>query len=121
EGGWEEMNETIKLTASDGAEYDYFGYSVSISGDQLVVGAYFDDDKGSSSGSAYLFEKPDGGWVGMNETAKLTASDGTAHDYFGAFVSISEDLVVVGAYGKDENGVDSGSAYLFEKPEGGWE
>ena len=44
-----------KLTASDGAEEDWFGRPVSINLDTLVVGAYFDDDGGDSSGSAYLF------------------------------------------------------------------
>ena len=50
-------SQTQKLTASDGAGSDYFGYSVSISGDGLtaIVGAYRDDDKGSNSGSAYIF------------------------------------------------------------------
>ncbi|MTI29232.1 hypothetical protein E1171_00235, partial [Cytophagales bacterium RKSG123] len=49
--------EQAKLTASDGVADDRFGRSVSISGDYIVVGAYFDDDKGEKSGSAYLFEK----------------------------------------------------------------
>ena len=44
-----------KLTADDAAEYDYFGHAVAISGDYAVVGAYFDNDAGDSSGSAYLF------------------------------------------------------------------
>ena len=49
--------QTQKLTASDGAASDYFGYSTSISGDgsTIVVGAYLDDDKGENSGSAYVF------------------------------------------------------------------
>jgi len=45
-----------KLTASDGADYDQFGYSVAISGTTIVAGANQDDDSGSNSGSAYLFE-----------------------------------------------------------------
>ena len=43
-----------KIVASDGAENDYFGYSVAISGDYAIVGAYLDDDNGSGSGSAYI-------------------------------------------------------------------
>ena len=47
-----------KLVAIDGATYDYFGYSVSISGDgsTIIVGALQDDDKGVDSGSAYIFK-----------------------------------------------------------------
>jgi hypothetical protein len=45
-----------KLTASDGADYDQFGYSVAIEGETLVVGANLDDDSGSNSGSAYVFK-----------------------------------------------------------------
>ena len=48
-----------KLVANDGAAYDYFGASVALDGDTLVVGAYWDDDKGSNSGSVYVFALPD--------------------------------------------------------------
>ena len=37
--GWANMTQTAKLTASDGAAGDLFGYSVSISGNTVVVGA----------------------------------------------------------------------------------
>jgi hypothetical protein len=47
--------EEAKLTPSDAAAGDFFGYPVSIFGDTIVVGAYLDDDAGSSSGSAYVF------------------------------------------------------------------
>lgn len=99
--------ETAKLLASDGAEGDFFGASVSISGDTLIVGAWRDDLKGS----AYIFVRDgNGAW---NQEAKLTASDGAAWDFFGWPVSISEDTAIVGAYGDDDNGVNSGSAYIF--------
>jgi len=119
-GGWEDMTETAKLTASDGAEQDYFGYSVSVSSNDIVIGAYGDDDNGDWSGSAYVFTKPSGGWINMTETAKLTTSDGTEYDYFGYSVSISDDNIVVGAYQDNDNGIWSGSAYVFTKPSGGW-
>ena len=108
------------LNSSDGTEDDYFGYSVSISGNNIVVGAYQDDDNGINSGSAYVFTKPSGGWVDTIETAKLTASDGSAYDYFGYAVSISGDNIVIGAYYDDDNGTSSGSAYVFAKPSGDW-
>ncbi|MDG2053633.1 MAG: hypothetical protein P8J86_02900, partial [Phycisphaerales bacterium] len=106
--------EAAKLIASDGAEWDIFGESVSISGDDAVIGAGYDDDNGSFSGSAYVFERDvAGSW---NEVQKLTASDGDAGDYVGYSVSISGDFVVLGALG-DENDTESnsGSAYIFER------
>ena len=119
-GGWADAPQTAKLTASDGAAGDYFGRSVSVSGDTIVVGAHGDGDNGSFFGSAYVFKKPSGGWMDATETAKLTASDGAAEHRFGRSVSVSGDTVVVGAYGDDDNGFRSGSAYVFEKPSGGW-
>ena len=112
-GGWANMTQTAKLTASDGVEIDLFGFSVSVSGDTLVVGAIGDD---GIQGSAYVFVKPSGGWANMTQTAKLKASDRAVGDFFG-FVSISGDTLVVGAYGDDSN---KGSAYVFVKPSGGW-
>ncbi|NNF20660.1 MAG: hypothetical protein HKN67_01865, partial [Saprospiraceae bacterium] len=49
-------SQQTKLTASDAAAGDFFGYSVSISGDYACMGAYNDDDGGTSSGSAYVFQ-----------------------------------------------------------------
>jgi hypothetical protein len=95
-----------KLTASDGETYDWFGFSVAIDGDTVVVGADHDDIGGNGGqGSAYVFERPPGGWANMNESAKLTASDGEGDDHFGVSVAIDGDTLVVGA---------DGSAYVFE-------
>ena len=107
---WNGSNyDEYKLTASDGTEYDYFGCSVSVSGDVVVVGAREDDDNGSDSGSAYVYRWNDTSY----DEFKLTASDGAAGDYFGSSVSVSGDVVVVGAYMDDDNGDNSGSAYVY--------
>ncbi len=100
-----------KLTASDGARNDRFGESVSLSGDRALVGTPLDDDNGTNSGSAYIYEFDGAEWV---ETHKLTASDAGADDRFGESVSLSGDRVLVGARGDDDNGSGSGAAYLFE-------
>jgi len=113
-GTWTQV---AKLTAGDGAFADVFGESVSISGDKAIVGARGDDDKGSSSGSAYVFEKVSGTWT---QVAKLTAADGAAGDFFGQSVSISGDKAIAGAYRDDDKGSSSGSAYVFEKISGTW-
>ena len=53
----------LKLLPADGTEGDQFGNSVSISGDYLIVGAWFDDDLGSYTGSAYIFERSGENWI----------------------------------------------------------
>jgi len=103
-------SQQAKLMASDGATSDYFGYSVSLAGDTALVGAYQDDDTGVSSGSAYVFMRAGTAW---SQQAKLTAADGAEDDYFGYSVSLAGDTVLVGAYGDNDNGSDSGSAYVF--------
>jgi len=105
-------SEQAKLTASDGLPGDSFGISVSISGDSVVVGAFRDDDVGTSSGSAYVFTRSGIAW---SEQAKLTANDEATNDRFGISVGISGDSVVVGAHFDDDDGVNSGSAYVFTR------
>jgi len=106
-----------KLTASDGAPWDEFSYSVSLSGDTALVGAPYDDDRGTDSGSAYLFRNVAGVWV---QEAKVTASEGAPDDYFGQSVSLSGDTALVGAWADDDDGTDSGSAYVFRNVGGVW-
>ena len=103
-------SQTAKLTASDGAASDNFGWSVSIDGNTALIGAYRDDDDGSSSGSAYIFTYNGSNW---SQTAKLTASDAAANDQFGWSVSIDGDTALIGAYRDDDDGSSSGSAYIF--------
>ena len=108
----EQWVEEQKLTASDGEAVEYFGYSVSVWGDVIVVGAFGDDDNGTLSGSAYVFryDSDDEEWV---EEQKLTASDGASFHQFGFSSAAYSDLVVLGAHGDDDNGTASGSAYIF--------
>jgi hypothetical protein len=106
-----------KLLASDGTAQDRFGGSVSVSGDIAVVGAYRDDDNGSDSGSAYVYRWDGSTWV---QEAKLLASDGAAEDWFGNRVSVSGDVAVVGVQYDDDNGSDSGSAYVYRWNGSSW-
>ena len=109
-GGWEQKE---KLTATDGSANDYFGYSVSLDGDYALVGARNADPDGkSAAGAAYIFERVSGGW---EQKEKLTATDGSANDYFGYSVSLDGDYALVGAYGDDDKGGYAGAAYIFER------
>jgi len=114
-GSW---GQTAKLNASDGALNDLFGYSVSLSGGQALVGSYQDDDNGSESGSAYIFKLNGGSW---GQTAKLIATDAAANDRFGYSVSLFNNRALIGAYQDDDNGNNSGSAYVFKRNAGVWE
>ena len=97
-----------KITASDGAVGDEFGYSVAVGSGRIVVGAYKDDDNGSDSGSAYIFD------LDGNQLAKILASDGASNDDFGSTVSVGSGRIVVGAPGDTVNGLESGSAYIYD-------
>jgi len=126
--GWAASATTTsaKLTASDGAEGDWFGDSVSVSGDgsTIIVGSARGDGNVGDSGAAYVFTRPSSGWTAASSSAKLTAADGTASDWFGRSVSVSADggKVAVGASGNDSayNAFNGGAVYVFMKPSGGW-
>jgi serine/threonine protein kinase len=113
-GSAEAWSQVRKLTASDAAVGDYFGWSVGISGDTVVAGAYQDNHGGNDwAGSAYVFERNQGGMDQWGRVAKVTAGDAAADDYFGQAVGISGNTLVVGAYGDDDGGDGSGSAYVY--------
>jgi hypothetical protein len=115
--------EVAELTASDGTGYSFFGYSVALDGDSLLIGAPGDTvGSHNSQGAAYVFVKPKGGWSTTSKfTAKLTSSDGQSNDQFGVSVTISGNTVVVGAtnqsIGRNQG---QGAAYVYVKPKAGW-
>jgi hypothetical protein len=108
-----------KLTASDAAASDQFGYSVAVSGDTAVVGTPLDSvPAGGQAGSAYVFVRSGTVWT---QQAKLTASDGAFGDQFGWAVAVSGDTAVVGARFDDtQAGTGAGSAYAFVRSAGVW-
>ena len=102
-----------KLLASDREEGDHFGQSVALDSDRALVGAIEIDN---GIGAAYLFEYNGNSWV---ETI-LTASDGVAPDIFGISVAIDGNRALVGASQDEDQGIRSGSAYLFEYNGSDW-
>lgn len=104
-------HQQAKLTAADGSADDRFGRDVALSGDTAVIGAMFQDDKGERSGSVYVFTRSGDSW---SMQTKLMATDGEAGDALGFSVAFSADSAVVGAARDDDNGEQSGSAYVFD-------
>lgn len=117
------------LKASNAESFDRLGDSVAISGDTIVVGAFWEGGDGSDesnnserqSGAAYVYEKIDGVWI---QTAYLKASNAETGDNFGCSVAVSGETIVIAASGEDGNGVDgeennsaaqSGAIYVFGK------
>ncbi|MCF7794577.1 MAG: hypothetical protein K9N09_11230 [Candidatus Cloacimonetes bacterium] len=94
-----------------------FGKSVAISGDYAIIGAYADNINGTRSGSAYIFHRLGTTWF---QQIKLTPLDGSLNDYFGLAVSISGNNAIIGAHNNDDNGSNSGSAYLFNRVGSVW-
>ena len=99
-----------KITASDNAANDNFGEDVAIGSGRIVVGAYGDGDNGNFSGAAYIFD------LDGTQLAKITASDNAVDDNFGGSVAIGNGRIVVGASNDDDNGGNSGSAYIYNTP-----
>ncbi len=115
--------EVAKLAAADVAYGDSFGVSVAIDGNFVAVGApgchgSF-NGRGCSTlatGAVVIFRISDGGRT-YCQVAKLKATDAAARDYFGYSVAVNDGTVVIGAYGDNDAGSNSGSAYVFELPE----
>lgn len=117
DGKWTQQ---AKLTAADGDTGDQFGNALFLSkdGGAALIGALGDDDKGSASGSAYVFTRAaDGKWA---QQAKLTAADGAENSQFGWAAALSADggMALVGAGAADSR---KGAAYLFSRgADGKW-
>ena len=123
---WEQ---TAKVVASDRGENDYFGNSVSISGNYAFVGAPYEDEDVSgsntelSSGSIYIYEvnEVDSTWLQLQ---KITAQDRAENDFFGYSATVSGSYAIVGAPYEDEDASggntvgDAGSAYILKLDEG---
>lgn len=113
---WEQLAELTPIIRENA---DWFGISIAISGNTIVVGAF--DSNIEQFGSAYVFVKPAGGWANMTQTAKLTSSDNGQG--FGNSVEISGNTIVVGAANPSNfsnQAAGPGAAYVFVKPSNGW-
>jgi hypothetical protein len=118
-GGPDAWGEVARLVGSTSSVGDQFGWSVTISGSTVVVGAYRDDstDLNDQSGAAFVFERNAGGADAWGEVARLTGSTSSAGDWFGYSVAISGSTAIVGAAFDDSPGTSdgAGAAFVFER------
>ena len=98
----ETWTQAVELTATDGADNDYFGFSVALDGNTCVIGANGTD---SYTGSAYVFTNA---WRNWSQVAELTATVGASGDFFGSSIALEGDTCVIGA-----NGTNTGSVYVY--------
>jgi hypothetical protein len=127
QGGADQWGEIKKIVPGDRHEYDYFGYSVDINGEIVIVGAHLNDydESGSNpitnAGAAYIFYKDQGGENNWGQVKKLLASPRNCPDArFGYSVSIHDKRVLVGAYGQHYNDAQkAGAAFIYYKDQGG--
>lgn len=103
--------ESKVLNAQDPHNNDNFGSSVKIINDNVIIGSRLRDEFGVNSGAVYYYNLVDSEWKLMK---KFLPGDGGGLDFFGNSVDVFGDKVIIGAYGNNDNGNDSGSAYIFD-------
>jgi hypothetical protein len=137
-GAWSQQ---AYLKASNTDSNDYFGTSVSLSGDTLAVGAEGEssaaigvnslesDNSALAAGAAYVFTRSNGEW---SQQAYIKPTNTGQYDFFGSSVSLSGDTLAVGAYGEasgatglggnesDDSAYRAGAAYVFTRSNGVW-
>jgi len=111
-GTWSQVG--LPLEASDVTAGDYFGWSVGISNDTAIIGAYYANDR---AGKAYIFRNSGGTW--SQAGSPLIASDDASYSEFGYSSSIWNDTAIVGAR-RMYSGTGYGKAYIFKNSGGTW-
>jgi len=103
--------EGAKLTSPHRTEKEYFGRAAAVEGGLIVIGSNGVDERGDVTGLAYTYRADGDDW---QSDQTLVAPAARAHDNFGNAVAMDEGTAIIGAFGRDVRGVDSGAAYLFE-------
>jgi hypothetical protein len=105
------------LTPTDANAGDFFGWSVAISGDSIIVGAPVGDSSAANSGAAFVFTRSGSTWT---QEAELNASDAAASDEFGFSVDIKGETAIVGARAETAGGAAAGAAYTYLRTGTSW-
>lgn len=117
--GGETWTQQAKLLASDRAQFDYFGWAVSVSGDYAAVGVPYDDNaEGVDSGAVYFFKRDGTSWNPASSTPKIVPSALDAGDNFGYSVSMSGNYIAIGSPYDEISGSDTGAVYIYTTSDG---
>jgi hypothetical protein len=112
QGGPNAWGLVVKRTAADASAGALLGSSINFSTDRVIAGAPGDSEKGKNAGAAYIFDRYLYGIDTWAQRPKIVAPDGAAGDQLGRAVGIGGNIAIVGAPFDDDNGENSGSAYL---------
>jgi hypothetical protein len=108
--GWTQQ---AKLVPEDWDGGDWFGSSISLSGDAMLVGSNTRDrNANDASGSAYIFTRDGAAW---DQLVRLTAADGESRDQFGSSVALAGKFAFVDAQSDENPDGSAGSTYIFEQ------
>ena len=119
---WNLQTKLLPELGDDGvAANDYFGWSVAIDGDTVVIGAWADDTTGNNAGAAYVYQWDGTIWNLRPRLLPELGDDGVAaNDYFGVSVAIAENFIVVGAIADDTVAMDAGATYVYSWDNNTW-
>ncbi|HWB19206.1 MAG TPA: M12 family metallo-peptidase, partial [Phycisphaerales bacterium] len=106
-----------QFVPADGLAGDRFGVSVCMYANSIIIGSYLNDAAGSNAGTAYIYTYTGSTWV---LESRLTPDDIANSDFFGTSVSMYGDVAIVGSPGDDDNGRNSGSAFVFRRSGNTW-
>ena len=112
-----EWTEEFRLVPSDLENSDYFGSSVAIYDQTIIIGSHGDNEGGFLSGAAYVFDRNNDGW---QQSAKLVSTHADPYDEFGKSVSVWANRVVVGAHQEGPDQEYTGAVHVFELENDDW-
>ena len=100
------------MLPADAQQYDLFGVSTALQGDVAVLGSIGDDDRGPTSGAAYVYRRTGSTWV---PTFYVKASNSAASDFFGSSIAVSGELAVCGASSEDSTSSQPSRSLFWRK------
>ncbi|MEN6310970.1 MAG: FG-GAP repeat protein, partial [Acidobacteriota bacterium] len=115
QGGTDGWGQVKKFKAGDASASAGAGYDVAVADGYAVVGAPYAGGGGTQKGQAYILAKDEGGADNWGQLQRLRASGSGDYDVFGYSVAFAGIDALVGAPGTDDNGSESGAAFIFEK------
>ena len=115
---WNQVQIIVPIFEVD--QIQKFGISVVLDGDIAFIGAKYGNGQTTNSGAIHIFELQDIVDNIWNQVNKIFASDGESLDSFGESIAKKGNRLLISASGDDDNGNDSGAAYIFDFVEDQW-